>query len=106
RLRAACSEAARSGPLPFDLSLSAAARLAAARWEFAKFDPAPAQAAPTAQVNSWRSAIYGTAFGHPAETRSVKTIIRPIASRAGRSFSPSWTPDRAGKLPDICSEEA
>ena len=76
----------------------AAAILAAVRLESGKFDPAPALAETAAPVNLGKSAIYGTTFGHPVETRSAALIIPPIASRSGRSLPPSWTQVRAGKL--------
>ena len=93
RSPAACSETARS-----DLLLSGAARLAAVRLESEKFDPAPAPAETSALVNSGKSAVYETTFGHPVETRSAAFIIRPIASRSGRSLPCSLTRARAGKL--------
>ena len=75
------------------------ARLAAARLESGKFDPAPARAVPSTLVNSRRSPIYGTAFGHPVETRSAEKIIPPIASRfsgvphlVGRRLAPESYP--------------
>ena len=99
------SPGACSGSAPADLlRVSAAAWLAAARSESGKIDPAPAPVLPPAPVNSGRSAIYGRTFGHPAETRSVNTIIPPIASRGRRSSPPNWTPMRAGKLPAIFAE--
>src|ERR1700730_13051589 len=76
----------------------AAARLAAVRLESGKFDPAPAPAETSAPVNLGKSAIYGTTFGHPVETRSAALIIPPIAIRSGRSLPPSWTQVRARKL--------
>ena len=39
------------------------------RLESGTFDSAPPQANPAEQANSGRTAIYGTTFGHPAETR-------------------------------------
>ena len=90
---AACSEAARSDPLMFAAVLFAAVlfaavmlaavMLAAVRLGSVKSDPAPARTLPLALVSSGRSAIYGTTFGHPAETRSANNIIPPIASRRG-----------------------
>ncbi len=96
--RAAYSEAARSDPWIDLLTMFAAAILAAVRLESGKFDPAPAPAETPALVNLGKSAIYGTTFGHPVETRSAAPIITPIASRSGRSFPASWTHSRAGKL--------
>ena len=93
RSPAACSETARS-----DLLLSGAARLVAVRLESGKFDPAPAPAETSALVNSGKSAVYETTFGHPVETRSAAFIIPPIASRSGRSLPCSLTQARAGKL--------
>jgi hypothetical protein len=52
-------------------------RLAAVWQESGKFDPAPARARQTARVNSGKSAIYGTAFQHPVETRSVDHHYTP-----------------------------
>jgi len=80
---AACSEAARSDPSMFAAVLFEAVMLAAVRLGSVKSDPAPARTLPLALVSSGRSAIYGTTFGHPAETRSANNIIPPIASRRG-----------------------
>jgi hypothetical protein len=98
---AACSEAARSDPSLFAAVMLAAVMLEAVRLDSGKFDPAPAPAETSAPVNLGKSAIYGTTFGHPVETRSAALIIPPIASRSGRSFPPSLTQARAGKLPTI-----
>jgi hypothetical protein len=67
--------------LMFEAVLFAAEMLAAVRLGSVKSDPAPARALPLALVSSGRSPIYGTTFGHPAETRSADNIIPPIASR-------------------------
>ena len=79
---AECSEAEPSDPL----SWLSAVPFAAVRLESGKVDPAPTRAEPTALVNSGRSAIYGTTFEYPAETRSVEVIILPIANRADGLF--------------------
>ena len=106
RSRAACSEAVRSDPLLFAAAMFAAVMLEAVRLESGKFDPAPAPAETSAPVNLGKSAIYGTTFGHPVETRSAGLIITPIASRSGRSLPSSLTQARAGKLPTIFAERA
>ena len=66
-------EAARSDPQSDPwidlLTMLAAVMLEAVRLKSAKFDPAPASAKTLAPVNSGKSAIYGTTFGHPVETR-------------------------------------
>lgn len=65
------------------------------------FDPAPPAATSLSPVNSGKSASYGTSFGYPAETRSVETIIPPLASRGERSFPPCLTPALIEKIPAI-----
>ena len=59
----------------------------AAKWESAELDSAPKPAAQSTTEERGRSASYGTTLEHPAGTRSVETIIPPIASREPVSFS-------------------
>jgi hypothetical protein len=83
-----CSEAEPSDPLswlsavPFAAVMLAVASPAAGCLESGKVDPVPVRAEPAALVRSGRSAIYGTTFEYPAETRSVEVIILPRADRA------------------------